>query len=112
MGDPTSVQGGGTAPRRRRPSSPGSTVLTPPTGVPSVPQLDGLIPAQRTPDDRGPSTPPPVVVEPCVCGHARAAHEHYRSGHDCGACGSVGCSAFRPEGGPTRRLMRKLGLSD
>ncbi len=112
MGDPTSVQGGGVAPRRRRPSSPGSAVLTPPTGVPSVPALDGLIPAQRTPDDHRPSPPPAVVVEPCVCGHARSAHQHYRRGHDCGACGATGCATFRPVGGPARRLLRRLGLSD
>ena len=24
---------------------------------------------------------------PCRCGHAAEAHEHYRPGRDCGACG-------------------------
>jgi hypothetical protein len=109
MGDPTPVQGSGAGPRRRRPSSPGSSVLTPPTGVPA---LDGLIPAQRAAEHQGPSAPPPVVVEPCVCGHGREAHDHHRRGHDCGACGSLGCAAFRAVGGPFRRLMRALGLSD
>lgn len=112
MGDSTPVQGGGAAPRGRRPGSPGLSVLTPPTGVPSVPDLGAPIPVRRTTDLQGPSTPPPVVVEPCLCGHARAAHEHYRRGHDCGACGSVTCTAFRPVGGPTRRMLRRLGLSD
>jgi hypothetical protein len=111
MGDSRPVKGG-SAPRRRRPSAPGSSVLTPPTGVPYLPELDGRIPAQRTPDDRGPSASPPVVVEPCVCGHAREAHEHFRRGHDCGACGAAGCETFRPVGGPARRMMRRLGLSD
>lgn len=103
---------GGSAPRRARPTSPGSAVLTPPTGLPAIPDIDALVPAQRTPDDRRPSAPPPTVVEPCTCGHARAAHDHYRSGHDCGACGAEGCSDFRPVGGPMRRAARRLGLSD
>ncbi len=112
MGDPTSVQGGGMAPRRRRPSSPGSSVLTPPTGVPAVPELDGLAPAQRSVERQGPSTPRPVVAQPCLCGHARDAHEHHRRGHDCGACGAAGCETFRPVGGASRRLLRRLGLVD
>jgi hypothetical protein len=112
MGDSPTVRGGGATPRRRRPSSPGSTVLTPPTGVPSVPDAEAFVPAQRAPDDHRPSEPPPTVVEPCVCGHAREAHEHFRRGHDCGACGATGCATFRPVGGPTRRIMRHLGLSD
>ena len=110
MGDAGPVQHG-VPPRRRRPSSPGSSVLTPPTGVPSLPDLEALLPAQRTLDDRGPNTPPPTVVEPCVCGHAREVHEHLRRGHDCGACGAAGCATFRPVGGPIRRMLRRLGLS-
>ena len=35
----------------------------------------------------------PVAVDLCVCGHERDAHEHYRPGTDCGACGST-CRAF------------------
>lgn len=27
----------------------------------------------------------------CVCGHPAAAHEHYRDGSDCGACGRFWC---------------------
>jgi hypothetical protein len=85
--------------------------------VPAVPEftapdLDALIPAQRATDFQGPSTPPPVVVEPCLCGHAREAHEHFRPGHDCGACGAEGCATFRPEGSRVRRFARRLGLSD
>ena len=30
----------------------------------------------------------------CSCGHSRAAHEHYRKGSDCGACGPVVCRTF------------------
>jgi hypothetical protein len=50
------------------------------------------------------------VVEPCACGHGRAAHDHYRRGTDCGACGAAGCSDFRPQGGAVRRTLRRLGL--
>ena len=31
----------------------------------------------------------------CECDHTRAAHEHYRAGTDCGACGRRICPAFR-----------------
>lgn len=31
-------------------------------------------------------------TDPCVCGHPRAAHEHYRSGTDCALCD---CPRFR-----------------
>ena len=30
----------------------------------------------------------------CGCGHNRAAHEHFRRGSDCGACGSRLCANF------------------
>ena len=45
-------------------------------------------------------TPPatPVAVDLCVCGHGRDAHEHYRPGTDCGACGST-CRAFHARTG-------------
>jgi hypothetical protein len=36
---------------------------------------------------------------PCRCGHAAEAHEHYRPGRDCGACGChrfAAPSAARP----------------
>ncbi len=108
MGD--AVPGGG-APRRAEPTLPGSAVLTPPTGLPALPDVDALVPAQRTPDDPRPSAPPATVVDPCTCGHARAAHDHYRSGHDCGACGAEGCAAFRPVGGTMLKAMRRMGLT-
>ena len=31
----------------------------------------------------------------CRCGHAAAAHEHFRPGSDCGACGAARCGRFR-----------------
>lgn len=107
MGDSDSR---GAASRRNRPSSPGSVVLTPPTGIPALPDLEAVIPAQRTPDDHRPAPPPAAVVDPCTCGHARVAHDHYRPGHDCGACGAEGCDDFRPLGGAMRRAARRLGL--
>lgn len=115
MGDSASGQRGGGAPRRGRQTSPGSSVLTPPTGLPAVsvsavPDLDDTIPAQRTPNDLRAAPKPPVVVEPCACGHARVTHDHYRSGSDCGACGAAGCAEFRAEGGAFRRAMRRFGL--
>lgn len=33
----------------------------------------------------------------CVCGHPRAAHEHYRRGTDCTLCGPQACPRFRPQ---------------
>jgi hypothetical protein len=33
-------------------------------------------------------------AETCVCGHARAAHEHYRKGSDCGVCGADRCARY------------------
>lgn len=89
--------------RRGRSAAPGSAVLTPPTGLPAVPQ--------RIVDTPAVAPPPPVVVEPCACGHAREAHEHYRRGSDCGACGAQVCGRFRPEGGPVRKMFRRIGLA-
>lgn len=40
----------------------------------------------------------PAAVDLCVCGHERDAHEHYRPGTDCGACGST-CRAFHARTG-------------
>lgn len=92
------------ATRRGRPRSVGSSVLTPPTGLPAVPDL------ATAPALSPPLRPRDPVVEPCACGHARAAHDHYRPGSDCGACGADDCTEFRPEGGPIRRLLRGMGL--
>ncbi|HYH30032.1 MAG TPA: hypothetical protein VD903_06570 [Pseudonocardia sp.] len=87
--------------------------------MPALPDVEAF-PTQRT--DSGHSGPLPVqppappaqrtVVEPCTCGHGRAAHEHYRPGSDCGTCGRAACAEFRPEHGRWRSFKRKLGLLD
>ncbi|MFC0548836.1 hypothetical protein [Kutzneria chonburiensis] len=43
----------------------------------------------------------------CVCGHAAAAHEHYRPGSDCALCD---CPRFRDPEQPTSwwARLRKL----
>jgi hypothetical protein len=33
----------------------------------------------------------------CRCGHAFEAHEHYRSGTDCGICGNAVCPAYQAD---------------
>ncbi|OLT19294.1 hypothetical protein BJF78_11080 [Pseudonocardia sp. CNS-139] len=71
-----------------------------------IPELDLPIPAQRT----SPVTPvePPAqapVVAPCTCGHPKSAHEHYRPGTDCGACGPTACASYKPEKGFWSRLL-------
>lgn len=119
MGDSASGRPTGGSARRDRRHSAGSSVLTPPTGMPTVPDLGTAIPAPRheppvTPD-APPATPPAppaqrTVVQPCACGHARATHDHYRPGTDCGACGATGCSSYRALGGPVRRTLRRFGL--
>jgi hypothetical protein len=99
MGDATSEHGHG---RHGRPRSPGSSVLTPPTGTPTFPEL-------RVPG-RAPQAPPPAartVVDPCACGHAKEAHEHYRRGSDCGVCGAAACDEYSKQGGPARRALRR-----
>jgi len=40
-------------------------------------------------------------TECCQCGHARAAHEHYRKGTDCAICDASTCDRFRGTGVPT-----------
>jgi hypothetical protein len=96
-----------TPPRRRagRPS-----VLTPPLGLPVFPTR------QRRPAPEPPPPPddqqdvPPRDTGPtgkrCTCGHARAAHEHYRRGTDCGICGAAGCAAYTREPARKRRWFR------
>jgi hypothetical protein len=84
--------------------------------MPALRDLDTAVPDQRQGSPAVPSVPPapPVretVVEPCACGHGRAAHDHYRSGTDCGACGATECGGFRPQGGPIRRALRRLGVA-
>lgn len=98
------------------PSAPSAAVLTPPTGLPAVP-VTPSVPQQRTPSEPVlPTTPRPPAgpdVRLCSCGHPEEMHEHYRSGTDCGACGSRACGSFRLESAdgdtarPVRRLLRR-----
>ncbi|WP_344420691.1 hypothetical protein [Pseudonocardia ailaonensis] len=93
-------------------------MLTPPTGLPavddlgaSVPTRDIVVPSQRTAPTAPPVAPPaPPVLGVCTCGHAEEAHEHYRAGSDCGACGPEVCAAFAPKGERKGGLLRTLGL--
>jgi hypothetical protein len=107
----------------------GSTVLTPPVGIPVVPGEAGALlgpdRVSRAPDGsvvpliRGVPAPPDVsrptapgaVVAPCLCGHPPDAHRHWRPGTDCGTCGKGACTAYRTRGGgPLRWLFRSVGL--
>jgi hypothetical protein len=111
MGESTARQPDGPRLRGGRPPVTGSSVLTPPTGLRSLPQETVSEDARATPPPVGPA--PPVaepVVAACVCSHPRAAHEHYRRGSDCGVCGASVCSAYRRRGGRTRRFLRALRL--
>ncbi|MCW0212471.1 MAG: hypothetical protein OJJ54_03860 [Pseudonocardia sp.] len=96
-----------------------SSVLTPPTGIPSLDDLGVGLPAQRAseqvPPPGAPVTPPAappaqVSTATCACGHEPDAHEHYRPGSDCALCGLDACTSYRPQGGTARRLLRRLGL--
>ena len=108
MGDTISGSSGGPA-RRGRPGKPGSSVLTPPVGIPAVPSSSEAADTVKAPPVAPPALPK-VIVAPCVCGHAREAHEHYRPGHDCGACGARGCADYRRVGGAVSRALRRLGV--
>jgi hypothetical protein len=106
MGDSASEQ---RPSRRGRPRSPGSSVLTPPTGLPEF--SDVSAPAWQPPAPPAKQPPPAqTAVKPCACGHGKDAHEHYRPGSDCGACGATLCEEYRPVGGPMRRTLRRWGL--
>jgi hypothetical protein len=104
-----------------------SSVLTPPTGLPAVDDLatPGVaVPAQRTGTEEaraagvGAPTAPPVAPTPqapapaglCVCGHQAEAHEHYRPGDDCGACGAAVCGHYTPADGSGKKkgLLSRL----
>ena len=90
----------GAGQRRGRRHGAASPEVAPssPEDMPAVPDLSAAIPAQREDSPPVPDSPPAprTVVDPCVCGHAKEAHEHYRQGTDCGACGATACAAFRP----------------
>lgn len=82
--------------RRAHKGTAGPSVLT------RLPTQRTTAPAERPADaGREPVTGSPpaqrAAVDPCVCGHSRQAHEHYRPGSDCGACGRRGCGAYRPQ---------------
>jgi len=66
-------------------------------------------PARRRPDeDPGGARPRTPATTLCRCGHEAEAHEHFRSGSDCGACGAQECRRFRPQGrGRWPRLRRR-----
>jgi hypothetical protein len=104
----------GAGQRRGRRGTAGSSVLTPPTGMPVIPDLETSIPTPRSESRPAPVQPPAppaqrTVIDPCTCGHGRAAHEHYRPGTDCGACGRKACGEFRPDNTRWRRFLRSLG---
>jgi hypothetical protein len=93
------------------------SVMTPPLGLPRTGAPE--IPAQREAEIlqsnpiSGPITPVPPrapEVAMCTCGHAAEAHEHYRAGADCGACGEQVCGQYTPVDGPDARpgLLRRL----
>lgn len=113
MGDSTSEPRPAEATRRGGSGPVGSPVLTPPTGIPALPDVTGASPVARpeaTAPSAGPTTPHETVVDPCACGHAREAHEHYRRGSDCGVCGSVECAEYRRKSGLVRRTLRRMRL--
>jgi hypothetical protein len=111
MGDLASGRTGGTESRRLRSRSTGLSVLTPPKGLPVFPDPE-TADAERADIIRCCRSLPEVVVEPCVCGHGKAAHEHYRPGWDCGTCGAATCVDYRPEEvGALRGMLRRLGLT-
>jgi hypothetical protein len=108
MGDVPSGRSGTDSQRGR---SRGLSVLTPPRGLPAFPDLETAA-AERADIIRCCRQPSEVVVDPCLCGHSRASHEHYRPGWDCGICGAATCVDYRRAGcGAFRRLLRRLGVS-
>ncbi|HLU59329.1 MAG TPA: hypothetical protein VKZ81_28030 [Pseudonocardia sp.] len=83
--------------------------------MPVIPDLESILPEQRRGPRPVPADPPQppaqrTVANPCTCGHGPEAHEHYRPGSDCGACGRNACREYRPANSGWRRLLRGLGL--
>jgi hypothetical protein len=114
MGDAATGPSAGDGQRRGRRGT-GSSVLTPPTGLPIIPDLESSFPVQRRVSPPVPSDPPQppaqrTVVDPCTCGHGPQAHEHYRPGTDCGACGRSACGEYRPANTMWRRFLRGMGF--
>jgi len=103
----------GPAARHRRATGSASSTLTPPIGMAPVPPGPAPVeppPVAPVPAPPASARPPDAAVGLCVCLHARAAHEHYRRGSDCGVCGADGCAAYRRRGGALRRMLRRVGL--
>jgi hypothetical protein len=71
-------------------------VVRPATGR----QRTGTAPAEPARPQEAEPTDPPTTPRTtlCRCGHDAEAHEHYRPGSDCGACGAARCARFRAEG--------------
>jgi hypothetical protein len=69
---------------------PGRAALVPEGAAVAAPDAGGLDAAGA--DAAGADVPGPTG---CRCGHAAAAHEHFRPGSDCGACGAARCGRFR-----------------
>ena len=109
----------------------GSSVLTPPTGIPVITDdAEALLEPSPTADAPVPcveALPAPAVpigvwipsdtdtdsdalAGSCRCGHGSPAHEHWRRGSDCGICGAATCSSFCRRGGRVRRMLRRLHL--
>jgi hypothetical protein len=83
----------------------------------AAPGLETSVPVPRRsspPTPVGTAPPPPqrTIVDPCMCGHGQAAHEHYRPGSDCGDCGRAGCGQYRAVNSGWRRFLRSIGLSE
>ncbi len=54
----------------------------------------------------------PTPEEPCLCGHAADAHEHYRDGSDCALCPSGNCLRFRSAVRLRDRVVTRLRYRD
>jgi hypothetical protein len=89
------------------------TLLTPPVGLPATPEVASGHP-RPAPESGRPveaeAESPGAAPAPggCVCGHPRAAHEHYRRGSDCGICGVTKCAAYRRPRGILRRMLGRV----
>jgi hypothetical protein len=90
----------------------GPQVLTPPVGMPAVPDEVRATPSPRAPEpvrEQAVSSPPADSTTGrslCLCGHPKEAHDHYRAGTDCGICGRSTCASYRSRGG----FLRRAGL--
>ncbi len=72
------------------------------TAVAGVAGVAGVVAVPR------PRTAPGQVIEPaCRCGHGAEAHEHFRTGSDCGACG---CARYRTTGASAGRASMLVAV--